>query len=160
MLVLVDNLEQKLKDLIQKEEKRLNVSVIGVEKGKNNNAYILARKKSNGEYCVWTSFYTGEIETSYEGFYSGEYTFELMEAIKEFTNRVTEKRQQEIVSIVDSNNYFPQRYYYDVTNMEGKIKDFHSQDDDGNNLFDSYDDYEEDLINRGAIPIQITEYEI
>ena len=65
-----------------------------------------------------------------------------------------------IVAIVDRNGDFDTQYY-DITNMEGELKDFYQYDENGEDLsFNGFDEYEDDMIERGAIPIKVIEHKI
>lgn len=90
-MLLEKKISEKAENLIKKEGKRLGVYVIEARESSNKNVHILSKRECDGEYCVWTAFYTGDPETSYEAFYNGFYTDVLMEAVEEFTKRVHKK---------------------------------------------------------------------
>lgn len=43
---------------------------------------------------------------------------------------------------------------YDISNMDGELKDYYSGD------FNNYDEYEDDMIARGAVNYQYTFYDV
>lgn len=78
----------KVKELMEKEKKRANIEMyIEVAEDKNKDVHVLA-KRNDGEYVVWTAINTGGVKTSYEAFYNGLYTPDLMEAVNDFRKRV------------------------------------------------------------------------
>lgn len=65
--------------------------------------------------------------------------------------------ERKIVAIVDEDGEFEPQYY-DITNMKGELKDYYSKDENGNLVFNSFDEYEEDMLERGAVPIKIIKH--
>lgn len=57
------------------------------------------------------------------------------------------KNEQLIVGIVDENEEF-ETTYYDITNMSGELKDFYGNAEQ--EPFKSYEDYVNDMTDRGA----------
>lgn len=66
---------------------------------------------------------------------------------------------RKIVAIIDQNGDFSPQYY-DITNMKGELREYYECDEDGNPIFQSYDEYEADMIERGAVHIHVIEHEI
>ena len=68
-------------------------------------------------------------------------------------------KEPKIIAIADSYEEF-ETTYYDITDMEGGLKDFYECDEDMDIIFESYNDYEKDMLKRGARIINIIKYVI
>lgn len=83
-----EQLEVKLKELIESKEVELNITVIKIVRDGDKNAVILAKRHFDDTHIVWSSYYTGEERTSYVNFYSGSYDLTLTRALDETQRRV------------------------------------------------------------------------
>lgn len=82
-----DEFDNKRETLIRRKEKDLNIYIIEILHDEKGNVHILAKKEANGEYAIWTSYFTGELKTSYVDFYDGIYTYDVKEAVNEYMKR-------------------------------------------------------------------------
>ena len=78
---------KKLDTLIEERGKTLGFQMIEIVKDRYRNVHVLGKRKSDGLYAVWTSYYTGEDRTSYVGFYNGMYDISEVEGKKEIERR-------------------------------------------------------------------------
>lgn len=77
----------KLKALIKAKEKELKVNAVEIMKDARNNVHILAKRDIDNSFIVWTTYNTGEPETSYQGFSNGKYDMTLPSAVNELLRR-------------------------------------------------------------------------
>lgn len=66
-------MENKINDLLKIKSEELNIEIVKQEIARNKDLHVLAFRKFDSSYIVWTSYYTGEEKTSYVGFYNGSY---------------------------------------------------------------------------------------
>lgn len=81
--------KEKLDALIKRKEEQLDIMVIDVAYDSDNNAHILAKRKSDNSFIVWTSINTGEMETTYVDFYNGSYDMDLNTGVMELNRRAS-----------------------------------------------------------------------
>lgn len=80
-------LSKKLDALLKHKEEQLNITVIDVAYDSNNHAHVLAKRKSDDSFVVWTSTNTGESKTTYIDFYNGKYDMDLNAGVTELNRR-------------------------------------------------------------------------
>ncbi|WP_078598625.1 hypothetical protein [Evansella clarkii] len=76
-----EEVSEKLNNLVQSREKVLGVRTLEIVKDRHGNTHILAERIRDKSLIVWTSYFTGEEKTSYEGYHHGEYDLSLTDAI-------------------------------------------------------------------------------
>lgn len=94
-------LEDKRKSLIVNKQEELNFRVVDKVLDDNNDLHILCQRYSDNSYVVWTSYYTGDVETSYENFYSGEYDMDIEEGFEELFRR--SGKEKEVGNVMEHN---------------------------------------------------------
>jgi len=123
-------LNEKLNELLESKETELNVVIVDVTVADNGDAHVIAKKNFDGSFVVWSSYSTGEVETSHENLYSGFYCDKLVDAIEEQNNRVektksTAKQTQE----VDGANLAKVTYAYGVVSDGSSVLDWEEIED-------------------------------
>ena len=143
-----------IESLYEEKEKNLPIEVMSHLLDENKNLHILAKDAFNQSYTVWTSYYTGNKETSYDNLYHGKYELNSSEGIKEL-----EKRSGKIktVELEDNNNlevYVGNKevYLFNDEQLRGKdgfneviesINDAYGDLDPENHLAENNDGYVE-----------------
>lgn len=74
----------KIRNLINRKQKELNVYVLDYGEDEKRNVHFLAKRESDGSYVVWTSYRDG----NYADFYNGFYETNVKSAVDEFVRRV------------------------------------------------------------------------
>lgn len=80
-------MENKKGHLFMGKEFELGVVVIDEQQSENGDLHVLCERESDGSHVVWTSYNTGDLETSYENFYNGKYDLTREEGFKELDRR-------------------------------------------------------------------------
>lgn len=80
-------LENKKGHLFFRKEFELGVIVIDEQHSENGDLHVLCKRESDNSHVVWTSYNTGDLETSYEDFYGGEYDLTKEEGFRELDRR-------------------------------------------------------------------------
>lgn len=77
----------KLHDLIKRKEEELDVKLVMKVEDEHGHAHIMCERLYNQTYVVFTAFYTGISESTYDNFYNGKYDLDYKEAFRELTRR-------------------------------------------------------------------------
>src|SRR5699024_6168701 len=109
-------IEDKKIKLIVDKEIELNLKVVEESLDEKNNLHILCQRYSDNSHVVWTSYHTGEVETSYVDFYNGKYDMSREDGYKELNRRV-ERGKEELKGLDDvtllGSGTIGDRDYYD-----------------------------------------------
>ena len=101
--------EEKIKSLLAKKEKELNVHVVSTEFDEDKNLHILCHRMTDDSFIVWSSYYTGEEKTSFVNFHNGSYDMTLEQGVREL-----ERRSGADVDYIYLNDYLMARELTDM----------------------------------------------
>ncbi|WP_144460404.1 hypothetical protein [Siminovitchia fortis] len=77
----------KIDALFAEKTEELNVRVIAYQFDEEKNLHVLCQRDSDRSYISWSSYYTGEKNSSFENFYNGKYDMDLGQGIRELKKR-------------------------------------------------------------------------
>lgn len=92
MPTLTGNRYEQLKKLINRKEKELGASLVQTSTDTNGNVHLLMKKRDSPFYIVWSTFNTGEHQTTYSDFYKGQYYLTYQSGRQELARRCREKK--------------------------------------------------------------------
>lgn len=90
-------LPAKLNELNNQKREELQINIVAVYYKEKHKAYILAQRKSDMRYVVWTAYYTGEDITrhsernfliQHSEYYNGAYDMSIYQGVREIKRRI------------------------------------------------------------------------
>lgn len=93
-------MQKKVTELIERKKEELNLEVVKHQYSSNGDIHVHCKRSFDDKHVVWTSYWTGEIRTSYNDFYNGTYLEDIKQAELEFIKRTIELEENSQVILM------------------------------------------------------------